>query len=79
MKTLTKEQINEVSGGGFTDTSPGWGETIGGILRGRFGVPGVLVGNAAGHAIETKDYEQLGEYYKQQVAKEVASGVYPVD
>lgn len=64
---------------GFTDTPPGWGGAIGSIVGGRAGSIGAAAGLIAGHYIETRDYNQIGENYKNQIDREIKNGNIPAD
>lgn len=74
MRELTLNEIEMVSGAGFFSSSPGWGATIGGIIGGRGGAVGALIGTGVGHFIETRDYHKMGERYKDRVARDIKAG-----
>ncbi|MDO4783159.1 MAG: hypothetical protein Q4A09_08090 [Capnocytophaga felis] len=84
MKTLNHTEVSQVTGGFFSldsffDSSPSWGATIGGAVGSYGGPIGSLVGSAVGHAIETTDYNKMGEDYKNQISDELKNGYIPAD
>ncbi|MGX2969694.1 hypothetical protein ACWIVY_05615 [Ursidibacter sp. B-7004-1] len=84
MKILNQYEVSQVNGGffdfgSFFDSSPSWGATIGGAI-GSYGSPiGSLAGSVVGHAIETTDYNKIGENYKNQINNELKNGYIPAD
>lgn len=75
---LDFEQENANASQGFA-TPPGWGALIGGALGTRLGTAGILGGSFIGHYIETRDYNQMGEDYINQVHTEIRNGNIPAD
>lgn len=63
----------------FFSESPGWGATIGGAFGSKGGVAGSLGGAVVGHFIETRDYRQIGEDYKNYVHNELKNGLFHND
>ncbi|MCQ9327371.1 hypothetical protein [Neisseria dentiae] len=53
--------------------------SIGGALGSELGAAGILGGSAIGHYIETRDYNQMGEDYKNQIDAEIRNGNIPAD
>ncbi len=54
-------------------------KTIGGVVGSYWGPTGALVGTAAGYAIDSTDFNALGENYKDSIMNELKQGTIPAD